>query len=314
MRALICGVGGQDGAYLSRLLIAKGYEVWGTSRHAGARFATLEALGVRASLTLRTMAPDDGAAIAAVLADCEPDEIYYLSSQSSVGQSFSAPLETLTSNCLGALNVLEALRRARRPSRLFHASSGECFGPIAGLAASDTTPFAPRSPYAVAKAAAHWLVASYRDSYSLYACSGILFNHESPLRPERFVTRKITAAARIARGCHERLTLGRLDVVRDWGWAPDYVEAMWRMLQQPAPRDLVLATGEGHSLEEFVACAFAAAGLDWREHVDSDAALFRPTDLAISIGDPTRAAEVLDWRALYRMADVARAMVAAEPG
>ncbi len=314
MKALICGIGGQDGAYLARFLIDKGYEVWGTSRDAQvASFQNLETLGVRRAVTLRSMAPKDFRSVVTVLYDCEPDEIYFLSSQSSVGLSFEQPAETLESICLGVLNLMEAIRLLKRPARLYHAGSSECFGTASAGPASERTPFAPRSPYAVAKASAHWLVENYREAYSLYACNGILFNHESPLRPHRFVTRKITSAAvRIAAGARERLVLGRLDVVRDWGWAPEYIEAMWMMLQLPAPRDFVIATGESNSLQQFVATAFEAVGLEWQRHVDSDPALFRPTDLPTSYADPALAARELGWRATRRMDDVVRAMVAAE--
>jgi len=314
MKALICGIGGQDGSYLAQLLLGKGYEVWGTSRDAQqASFQNLQKLGIRERVTLRSMAPNDFRSVISVLYDCLPDELYFLASQSSVGLSFEQPAETLESICVGALNLMEAIRLLKRPIRLYHASSSECFGTAADVPASETTPFAPRSPYAVAKASAHWLVSNYREAYSLFVCNGILFNHESPLRPHRFVTRKIAAAAtRIAGGSGERLKLGRLDIVRDWGWAPEYVEAMWAMLQQSSPRDFVIATGESHSLEQFVASAFEAVGLDWRRHVDSDPTLFRPTDLPVSRGNPAAAAEALGWRARFKMPDVVRAMVAAE--
>ncbi len=314
MRALICGVGGQDGAYLARLLLGKGYEVWGTSRDAQmAPFGNLIRLGVKDRLTLRSMAPKDFRSVISVLYECRPDEIYLLASQSSVGLSFEQPAETLESTTLGVLNLMEAIRLLRQPVRFYHASSSECFGTAAQGAADEQTPFAPRSPYAVAKASAHWLVENYREAYGLFACNGILFNHESPLRPHRFVTRKITSTAvRIAAGTRERLVLGRLDIVRDWGWAPEYVEAMWMLLQQPAPRDFVIATGQSHSLEQFVAAAFARVNLDWREHVDSDPKLFRPTDLARSEGNPARAERELGWQAKFHMADVVREMVAAE--
>jgi len=314
MKALICGIGGQDGAYLARFLADKGYEVWGTSRDAQvASFANLDTLAVRSAVTLRSMAPKDFRSVVTVLYDCQPDEIYFLSSQSSVGLSFEQPAETLESICLGVLNVMEAIRLLKRPVRLYHAGSSECFGTATDGPASERTPFAPRSPYAVAKASAHWLVENYREAYSLYACNGILFNHESPLRPHRFVTRKITAAAvRIAAGSPERLALGRLDIVRDWGWAPEYIEAMWMMLQQPSPRDFVIATGESNSLQQFVASAFETVGLDWQRHVESDPTLFRPTDLPTSYADPALARRELGWSATRRMADVVRAMVAAE--
>jgi GDPmannose 4,6-dehydratase len=316
MKALVCGVGGQDGAYLARLLLGKGYEVWGTSRDAQmAGFSNLDQLGIRQALTLRSMAPKDFRSVVTVLYDCEPDEVYFLSGQSSVGLSFEQPAETLESICLGTLNLMEGLRLLRKPVRFYHASSSECFGDLARAAADENTPFAPSSPYAVAKASAHWLVRNYREAYGLFACNGILFNHESPLRPARFVTRKIvSAASRIARGSGERLALGRLDIVRDWGWAPEYVEAMWRMLQHETARDFVIATGEANSLEAFVATAFESVALDWRDHVDVARELFRPTDLAWSQGRPELAAQELGWRAKMTMRDVVRAMVEAEAG
>ena len=316
MRALVCGVGGQDGAFLAKLLLGKGYEVWGTSRDAQmAAFSNLDQVGIRQALTLRSMAPKDFRSVVTVLYDCEPDEVYFLSSQSSVGLSFEQPAETLESICLGTLNLMEGVRLLRKPVRFYHASSSESFGDLAQAAADENTPFAPSSPYAVAKASAHWLVRNYREAYGLFACNGILFNHESPLRPARFVTRKIvSAASRIARGSGERLALGRLDIVRDWGWAPEYVEAMWRMLQNQTPRDYVIATGEANSLEAFLATAFESVHLDWRDHVDVARELFRPTDLAWSQGRPELAARELGWRAELTMRDVVRAMVEAEAG
>jgi len=200
-----------------------------------------------------------------------------------------------------------------KPMRIYNAGSSECFGEVPGTLANEETPFRPRSPYGAAKAAAHFMVANYREGYGIYACTGILFNHESELRPERFVTRKIAlAAARIAAGTQERLVLGNMDVRRDWGWAPDYVEAMWRMLQQEAPRDMVIATGRLSSLEQFVAAAFEAAGLDWRPCVAFDAALKRPTDLAGFAGDASLAREMLGWSPTVVMPEVAGRMVAAE--
>jgi GDPmannose 4,6-dehydratase len=313
MKALICGVGGQDGAYLAKLLCDKGYEVWGTSRDAQvATFANLDRLQVRERVVTRSMAPNDFRSVLTVFQDCQPDEVYFLASQSSVGLSFEQPAETLESITIGALNLMEAIRLLRRPIRFYHASSSECFGDIGTNAANENTPFAPRSPYAVAKASAHWLVANYREAYGLHACNGILFNHESPLRPARFVTQKIVSTAcRIARGSGERLTLGRLDIVRDWGWAPEYVEGMWRMLQQDAPRDYVLATGQASTLESFVSTVFECLDMDWREHVVSDPKLFRPTDLSWSQGDPSLVARELGWTAQLRMRDVVGEMVQA---
>jgi GDPmannose 4,6-dehydratase len=315
MRALVCGVSGQDGAYLARLLMDKGYEVWGTSRDAQvASFKGLEALNLRSSIVLRSMAPNDFRSVFTVVSDCAPDEIYFLAGQSSVGLSFDQPAETLESISLGTLNILEAIRLLKRqPIRLYNASSSECFGEMGERPASESTPFAPRSPYAVAKASSHWLVANYREAYGLYACNGILFNHESPLRPARFVTRKIVAAAcDIANGANTRLALGRLDIVRDWGWAPEYVEAMWRMLQCESPRDYVIATGEANSLEAFVEAVFSSLNLDWKEHVDIDATLLRPSDLTWSQGNPDRARRELQWTAEKRMREVAHEMVTVE--
>jgi GDPmannose 4,6-dehydratase len=312
--ALICGVSGQDGAYLAKLLLERGYRVVGTSRDVQAGvFENLTQLGVFDSVELASMASNDFQCVAETLARYEPQEVYHLAGQSSVGLSFEKPVETFESISLGTLNLLEAIRLSGRGTRYFSAGSSECFGDTGGLAADESTPFRPRSPYAVAKAAAFWQVVTYREVYGVYACSGILFNHESPLRPERFVTQKIIkAACRIAAGSQERLHLGNLDIHRDWGWAPEYVDAMSRMLAQDTPQDFVIATGETHALEAFVAQAFAALGLDWHDHVTSDPTLMRPTDMRISRANPARAAEHLGWQADKRMQDVVRAMVAAE--
>ena len=314
--ALICGVSGQDGAYLAKLLLDKGYEVWGTSRDAQiASLQNLQALGLVEKVRLVSMASSDFRSVLTALTRSEPDEVYYLAGQSSVGLSFDQPVEALESNSLGILNLLEAIRFLGKRVRLYHASSSECFGNVEKQAANEDTPFRPSSPYAVAKAAAHWLVANYRDAYGLFACNGILFNHESPFRPARFVTQKIVSAAgRIADGSKEKLTLGRLDIVRDWGWAPEYVDAMWRMMQQDEPDDYIVATGESHSLEEFVSEAFALFGLDWRGHAVSDQSLFRPTDIAVSRGNPEKAAGKLRWQAHRRMREVVRGMVEAIRG
>ena len=313
MKALICGVGGQDGAYLAQLLLSKGYEVWGTSRDAHiSEFRNLKALGVSAQVKVCSMAPTDFRSVLSALAQSDPDEVYFLSGQSSVGLSFEQPVETLESIAVGTLNMLEAIRFLGGRIRLYHASSSECFGDLGVRPANESTPFHPRSPYAVAKASAHWMVSNYREAYGLFAASGILFNHESPLRPARFVTQKIVdAAVRIANGSAERLRLGRLDVVRDWGWAPEYVDAMWRILQQEKAEDFVIATGIAVSLESFVSEAFATVGLDWREHVDSDRSLYRPSDIAWSQGNPEKAQVQLDWHAETRMPHVVQRMVLA---
>ena len=308
-KALICGVTGQDGAYLSRLLLEKGYEVHGASRDAqAASFANLQTLKIRDKVQVTSVNVTDFR----IVQETQPDEIYNLAAQSSVGLSFEQPAQTLESISLGTLNILEAIRFAHRPIRLYSAGSSECFGNC-DTAADESTPFRPRSPYAIAKAAAFWEVANYREAYGLFACTGILFNHESPLRPERYVTRKIAmGAARIARGSPDKLYLGNIGIRRDWGWAPDYVEAMWSMLQQPAPDDFVIATGETHSLEQFVALAFAEVGLDWKAHVVSDPALLRPSDLETGRGNPAKATQVLGWKARHRLKDVVSMMVAAE--
>ncbi len=314
MKALVCGISGQDGAYLARLLLEKGYEVFGTSRDAQVgRFENLTRLGVRDRVRLESMASNDFRSVLNVLRRTDPQEIYNLAGQSSVGLSFEQPVETLESIAVGTINLLEAVRFLDKPIRFYSAGSSECFGDTEGRAATEQTPFRPRSPYAVAKSTAHWLVANYRDAYGLHASTGILFNHESPLRPERFVTKKIVAAAvRIARGERTRLSLGNIDIKRDWGWAPEYVDAMWRMLQQPNGSDFVIATGESRSLKEFVETAFGEVGLDWREHTDLSEALMRPSDLTEGRGDPSRARDVLGWSASYRMDDVIKAMVEAE--
>jgi GDPmannose 4,6-dehydratase len=311
--ALICGLSGQDGAYLAQLLLQKGYRVVGTSRDAQiSSFSNLDRLGIRSQIEVASMAMSDFRSVLQALARFKPDEVYNLAGQSSVGLSFEQPVETLESISIGTLNLLEGIRFLDRDIRLYNAGSSESFGDTGDSPANEQTPFRPRSPYAVAKAAAYWQVANYREAYGLFACSGILFNHESPLRPERFVTQKIVlAACRIAAGSKERLALGRLDIQRDWGWAPEYVEAMWKMLRQPQPEDFVIATGESHTLQDFVAVAFAAFNLDWRDHVDTDPALMRPTDLSVSRADPALAAAKLGWRAETQMTAVVRKMVEA---
>jgi GDPmannose 4,6-dehydratase len=314
VRALIIGVSGQDGGYLAKLLLEKGYEVFGTSRDANlSAFGNLAQLGIRERVKLLSVAPNDFRSTLTALAQVEPDEVYNFSGQSSVGLSFEQPVETMESIGVATLNLLEAIRFTKRKIRFYSAGSGECFGDTGGKRADEETPFHPRSPYAAAKAAAHFEVANYREAYGLFACSGILFNHESPLRPARFVTRKIVAAAcRIAGGSKERLRLGNVAVKRDWGWAPEYVEAMWRMLQQEKADDYVIATGETRSLEEFVEIAFRAVGLDWREHVETDPSLFRPTDIVGNWANPDKAVRVLGWRATVAMEETVRRMVEAE--
>jgi GDPmannose 4,6-dehydratase len=313
-KALICGISGQDGAYLARLLLNNGYAVFGTSRDAQiSSFRNLERLNILQRVSLESMALNDFRSVLQVLTKIQPDEVYNLAGQSSVGLSFQQPVETLESNSIGTLNLLEAIRFTGAPIRLYSAGSGECFGDLGEAAANEITPFRPRSPYAVAKAAAFWQVANYREAYNLFACSGILFNHESPLRPERFVTRKIVASVcRIAEGSQEKLHLGNISIRRDWGWAEEYVEAMALMLQQDRPGDFVIATGECNRLEDFVQNAFNQVGLNWRDHVVQDSNLFRPADLAAGRGNPEKAYRELGWKAKYKMQDVVRMMVRAQ--
>ncbi|MGL5804145.1 MAG: GDP-mannose 4,6-dehydratase [Xenococcaceae cyanobacterium] len=312
-KALICGVSGQDGAYLAKLLLEKGYFVCGTSRDAQVSpFRNLLRLGIREQVKLESLALNDFRSVLQVLRKIEPDEIYNLAGQSSVGLSFEQPVETLESIATGTLNLLEAIRFIGKPIKMYNAGSSECYGDIGDRAADEDTPFRPRSPYAVAKATAFWEVANYREAYGIFACSGILFNHDSPLRPERFVTQKIVGGAcRIARGNKEKLHLGNISVQRDWGWAPEYVEAMHLMLQQDEPEDFTIATGETHSLQELVIEAFSCVGLNWQDHVVTDSSLLRPTELAVSRGNPVKAKQKLGWFAKYKMHDVVKMMVEA---
>ncbi|MDB5209472.1 MAG: NAD-dependent epimerase/dehydratase, partial [Sediminibacterium sp.] len=242
-----------------------------------------------------------------------PDEIYNLSGQSSVGLSFDQPVETFESISIGTLNLLEAIRFGDSPVRLYNAGSSECFGELGDQPADEETPFKPRSPYAIAKATAHWQVANYREAYNIHACTGILFNHESPLRPARFVTRKIICAAcRIYRGSGEKLHLGNIDIARDWGWAPDYVYAMWLMLQQDTSDDFVIATGVTHTLQYYIQLVFDYLKLDWRDHVISDPSLLRPTDLMVGRANPAKAHRILGWKANYTLEIIVEKMIQAE--
>ncbi|KHG41153.1 MULTISPECIES: GDP-mannose 4,6-dehydratase [Aphanizomenon] len=310
-KALICGVSGQDGSYLAQLLLNRGYTVCGTSRDAQiSPFQNLVHLGIKDQVKLESMSLTDFRSVLQVLTKIQPDEVYNLAGQTSVGLSFGQPVETLESIATGTLNLLEAIRFLGATIKVYNAGSSECFGDTGNVAAEENTAFRPRSPYAVAKSAAFWEVANYREAYGLFACSGILFNHESPLRPERFVTQKIIATAcRIAQGSQEKLYLGNMSIQRDWGWAQEYVEAMYLMLQQDQPDDYVIATGESTSLEDFVAAAFTSVNLEWRDHVVVDSSLFRPTDLAVGKGNPRKAKIQLGWEAKYKMADVVQMMV-----
>ncbi len=313
-RALIFGISGQDGAYLAQLLLNKGYHVVGTSRDAElSSFGNLTRLGIRDQVTCLSAAINDFRSTLSAITQAEPDEIYNLAGQSSVGLSFQQPAETHESINVGTLNLLEVLRFIGGKPRFYNASSSECFGDTGDHPANENTPFRPRSPYAVAKASAFWQVANYREAYHLFACSGILFNHESPLRPPRFVTRKIiSTAVRIAAGSGETLRIGNIDIVRDWGWAPEYVDAMWRMLQQDQAEDYVIATGRSSSLREFIASVFAQLGCDWKRHTQVDQMLFRPTDIRVSRANPTKAYQHLQWSAQKDLNAMTRAMIEAE--
>ena len=295
--ALICGIGGQDGAYLAKLLLEKGYQVTGTSRDAMATsFGNLVRLGIRDEVSTVSMAIGDFGSVLTTVRSVSPDEIYNLAAQSSVGLSFQEPVETMQSIAMGTLHLLEAIRFVDRPIRFYSAGTSECFGNVGEDFATEKTPFNPRSPYAIAKVAAHQFVTNYREAYGLHSCTGILFNHESPLRPERYVTQKIvSAASRIAQGSSEKLHLGNLDIYRDWGWAPEYVEAMWLMLQQDKLQDFIIATGKTVSLEYFVEKTFAHFGLNWHQFVVSDPSLLRPSDIRIGRANPEKARRYLGW-------------------
>lgn len=313
MKALICGVSGQDGAYLAKLLIEKGYDVYGTSRDANiTSFRNLTSLGIKDRIQLISMAVSDFRSVLNALKSVDPDEIYNLAGQSSVALSFDQPVETLESISLGTLNLLESIRFLEKPIKIYNAGSSECFGDVGNNASDENTPFRPRSPYAVAKATAFWEMANYRDAYDLFACNGILFNHESPLRPERFVTQKIIhSAIRIANGEQDELELGNIDIERDWGWAPEYVEAMWLMMQHERADDYVIATGRSYSLKKFIKTAFETVNLDWEKYVTINRAFIRPSELLVSRANPNKAKHQLGWQANYQLDDIVREMMAA---
>ena len=313
-KALICGISGQDGTYLAQFLLKKNYKVYGTSRDAQlSSFANLNTLGIKDKVTLSSMVLTDFRSVLQTLSKTQPDEVYNLAGQSSVWLSFQQPVETLESISLGTLNLLEAVRFLKRPIRIYNASSSECFGDTGDGIADEDTPFHPRSPYAVAKSTAHWEVANYRDAYGIYACNGILFNHESPLRPLRFVTRKIiSTACKIANGSREKLKLGNLEIKRDWGWAPEYVEVMWRMLQEKDPEDYVIATGETNSLEDFCKIAFEELGLKWNDYVTIDKNQFRPSEIMVNRGNSKKARKKLGWKAKTKMHGVIQNLINAE--
>jgi GDPmannose 4,6-dehydratase len=312
-KALIIGISGQDGAYLADLLLKQGYEVHGTSRdHEVGSFSNLRKLGIKDKVHLGSMVTSDFRSVLTALQQADADEIYNLAGQTSVGMSFAYPVETFDSILIGTMNLLECIRLLKKPVKFYNAGSSEVFGNTE-TAADENHHYHPRSPYATAKAAAHYAVTNYREAYGIHACTGILFNHESPLRPQRFVTTKIVSTAiRIASGSKETLHLGKIDIHRDWGWAPDYVDAMWRILQHPEPDDFVIATGEIHSLEDFVRITFEQLGLDWTEHVVTDPTLFRPSDIERSCGNPSKAKEKLGWTASKKFHEIISELIQAE--
>ncbi len=302
-RALISGITGQDGSYLAELLLEKGYEVHGIVRRSST-FGTeridhlyLDAHEADARLFLHYGDLADGNALTRLLNEIRPAEVYNLGAQSHVAVSFQNPVYTADVTALGTLRLLEAVRMVDPSIRFYQASSSEMYGQVAEIPQSEKTPFHPRSPYGVAKVYSFWQVVNHRESYDMYACNGILFNHESPRRGETFVTRKITrAATRIALDLQRKLYLGNLDAERDWGFAGDYVEAMWLMLQQEAPADFVISTDERHSVREFAALAFSKLDLDWERHVEIDPRYFRPAEVAVLQGDSTKARTKLGWK------------------
>jgi GDPmannose 4,6-dehydratase len=318
-RALITGVTGQDGSYLAELLLAKGYEVHGlirrTSSFTTGRIDHLyrdpHEAGVRFFLHYSDLT--DSSSLVTWLNRIKPDEVYNLGAQSHVGVSFEMPEFTADTAGMGALRLLEAVRHADWPIRFYQAGSSEMYGKVAETPQSESTPFHPRSPYAVAKVFAHWMTVQYRDAYGLFAANGILFNHESPRRGETFVTRKVTrGVASILAGRMDKLYLGNLDARRDWGYAPEYVEAMWQMLQQRSPDDFVIATGEMHTVREFVESAFGLVGLDWQDHVEIDPRYFRPTEVDELCGDASKAETILGWRPRTTFNGLVRLMLTAD--
>jgi GDPmannose 4,6-dehydratase len=318
-KALITGVTGQDGSYLAELLLAKGYEVHGIIRRASTfNTSRLEHLYAdphanQTALKLHHGDLSDASALARLISRIEPDEIYNLAAQSHVRVSFDCPEYTTDITATGTVRLLETIRKTSIKTRFYQASSSEMFGMAQQVPQTETTPFYPRSPYACSKAFSHWITINYRESYGLHASSGILFNHESPRRGETFVTRKITrAVAHILAGLQDKLFLGNLDAKRDWGYAKEYVEAMWLMLQQEKPDDYVIATGETHSVREFLEAAFNHAGLDWRKHVEIDPHYFRPTEVDSLIGDCSKARKKLGWEPKTKFAELVKLMVDAD--
>ena len=318
-KALITGITGQDGSYLAELLLAKGYEVHGVIRRASTfntgRIETLyrdpHVNDVHLFLHYGDIA--DSTNLIKLLYRIQPDEVYHLAAQSHVRVSFDIPEYTGDVTGLGTVRILEAIRETQIPARFYQASSSEMYGDVAEIPQRETTPFRPRSPYAAAKLYAYWVTVNYRQAHNVFACNGILFNHESPRRGETFVTRKITrAVAAIKAGRQDVLHLGNLDARRDWGYAPDYIYAMWLMLQQAVPDDYVIATGEAHSVREFLEVAFSSVGLDWERYVRIDPRYYRPTEVDLLVGDASKARRELGWAPTVTFKELVRLMVEAD--
>lgn len=315
-KALITGITGQDGSYLAEFLLSKGYEVHGIIRRASTfNTGRLEPIytdphSSRNRFFLHYGDLSDASVLARLIGKIQPDEVYNLAAQSHVRVSFDSPEYTTDITATGAVRLLEAIRETGIRPRFYQASSSEMYGQVREVPQTENTPFYPRSPYACAKVYAFWITVNYRESYGLYACNGILFNHESPRRGETFVTRKISrAVAHIQAGLQDKLFLGNLEAKRDWGYAKEYVEAMWLMLQQDSPDDYVIATGETHSVREFLETAFSHAGLDWRNHVEIDPRYYRPTEVDLLIGDFSKARQRLNWAPRIKFEDLAKLMV-----
>lgn len=319
MKALITGITGQDGSYLTELLLGKGYEVYGIIRRSSsfntARIDQLYQDPHAQDVRLRLVYGDlnDASSLNRILRTIQPDEIYNLGAQSHVRVSFDIPEYTADVTGLGTIRLLEAIRESGLRPKFYQASSSEMFGKVQEIPQRETTPFYPRSPYGAAKLYAHWITVNYREAYNFFACSGILFNHESPRRGETFVTRKITkAAARIKLGLQQDLYLGNLDAKRDWGYAGDYVQAMWLMMQQDQPDDFVIATGETHTVREFLEVVFEHLNLDWKRYTKIDPKYYRPTEVDLLIGDASKAKKQLQWEPRVRFRELATMMVDAD--
>lgn len=312
--ALVTGITGQDGAYLAQLLLDKGYRVVGLHRRSSTTNTwRLQELGVLDKIELVEGDLGDSSSLEAAIDNAEPDEVYNLAAQSFVASSWGQPLYTADVTAMGVLRLLEAVRRVNSRIRFYQASSSEMYGQVEEIPQRETTPFHPRSPYGVSKVFGYWITRNYRESYGMYACNGILFNHESPLRGIEFVTRKITdGVARIKLGLATELRLGNLSAKRDWGFAGDYVKAMWLMMQQDEPGDYVIATGESHEVGEFVQLAFGAVGLDWRQYVVQDPKFMRPAEVDTLSGDPSKARRDLGWSPSVPFRELVQTMVEAD--